>query len=195
MATAVQITRDEMVDFLSAKGFSEIKLPRTREMVMAKVVDNTKGREICLRIYTSIDGNKSRITGSDAIRSVLVTKVDGDVKVIGSDRRVHRVEGWRHNLSNRIDNWRQQLGPACPSCGRATITKHSKRGPFWGCSAFPVCRGSVSVKPVAPKPSSTPAVATEWQMGEVDFSPEETIGGLEARPGLESLVDSMMDGE
>ena len=36
--------------------------------------------------------------------------------------------------------------PACPECGRAMIRRTSRDGkPFWGCSAYPKCRGHRNV--------------------------------------------------
>lgn len=146
MATAVEISLRDMDEFLSRQGFSVIpNLPRTREVVYGKVV----GANLCLRVYTSIEGGSSRGVGEDAIRTVLVARVEGEVKLVGSDRRVHRVEGWRKNLQSRLDGWAEQLGPACPKCGLPTVKRRSKRGPFWGCSNYPVCR---SVTPVVTVP-------------------------------------------
>jgi hypothetical protein len=136
MATAVEINRRDMDTFLVAQGFQEVNVPGTKERVYSKFVD--KG--VCLRVYTSIVGESSRGTSEDAIRTVLVTKVGADVKIIGADRRVHRVEGWRANLQNRLDGWREQLGPACPKCQGATVRRQSRKGPFWGCCKYPVCK-------------------------------------------------------
>lgn len=30
----------------------------------------------------------------------------------------------------------------CPRCNAPTVLKHGKRGPFYGCTRFPHCRGS-----------------------------------------------------
>jgi len=32
--------------------------------------------------------------------------------------------------------------PACPECGKPMRRRRSKKGDFWGCSAYPDCRGS-----------------------------------------------------
>lgn len=152
MATAVEISRRDMDTFLVAQGFQEIQVKGTKERVYSKFVD--KG--VCLRVYTSIVGESSRGTGEDAIRTVLVTKVGTDIKIIGGDRRVHRVEGWRNNLQNRLDGWRDQLGPACPKCQGATVRRRSRKGPFWGCCKYPVCK---TVQPIqVPTRPARPAV-------------------------------------
>lgn len=141
MATAVEVRWNEISDFLSKQGFQEVRVPGTHERVMSKFVD----KNLCLRVYTSVEGESSRGVGEDAIRTVLVVRINGDVKVIGADRRVHRVSGWRKNLQDRLDRWREQLGPACPKCRAATVRKRSRRGPFWGCCKYPVCK---TVQPI-----------------------------------------------
>lgn len=35
--------------------------------------------------------------------------------------------------------------PACPACARPMVRRQSRRGPFWGCSAYPTCRGLVDI--------------------------------------------------
>lgn len=157
MAESIIITRKDMDAFLTAQGFQVVEgLAGTKEIVYGKVV----GDELCLRVYTSVVDESSRGNGEDAIRTVLVKRmlneVSGkqEVKIIGSDKRVHRVVGWRKNLQNRLDNWSEQLGPACPKCGKVTVQRTSRKGPFWGCSNYPVCVSIQSIVPVkqAPKP-------------------------------------------
>lgn len=142
MARSILINRQDMVDFLTERGFQEIKLPGTKELVMGRIVQPG----LCLRVYTSVVGEQSRDNGEDAIRTVLVAKVEGDVKIIGSDRRVHRVEGWKDNLNRLIEGWRDMLGAPCPVCGAPTVRKKGRRYDFWGCSRFPICRGSIPNK-------------------------------------------------
>jgi hypothetical protein len=157
MAKSIIITRQEMDTFLKPRGFQIVEVPGTKEIVYSKIVDH----EMCLRVYTSIVNGESRSNGEDAIRVVLVTRaineVTGkyEVKIIGSDRRVHRVIGWRANLQNRLDNWRDQLGPACPNCGRVTVQRRSRKGPFWGCSGYPIC---VSIQPIVPVKAPKPVL-------------------------------------
>lgn len=160
MAVSVIIPRDEMVKFLEDRGFKPVTIPGTKELVFGLVVD--PANEICLRVYTSVVDGGSRGKGEDAIRCVLVKRVENEqtgnkeIKIIGADKRVHRVRGWRENLTNRLDHWREQLGPACPKCGSVTVQKVSGRGPFWGCSNYPVCKSVQSIQPVQHKPRPTP---------------------------------------
>jgi len=32
--------------------------------------------------------------------------------------------------------------PRCPECGKTMKPRSSRRGDFWGCSAYPKCRGT-----------------------------------------------------
>ena len=32
--------------------------------------------------------------------------------------------------------------PDCPECGKPMRRRSSAKGPFWGCSAYPGCRGT-----------------------------------------------------
>jgi hypothetical protein len=147
MTKAVTITVTEMDEFLTGRGFQRIHLPGVHEHVYGRIMD----KEICLRIYTSIEGMISRGTGSDAIRCVLMHRdTDGVIRLIGADKRVHRVQGWRINLAQRINNWREMLGPPCPKCGKPTQARESKRGPFWGCIGYPQC---VTFQPIERKPA------------------------------------------
>ncbi|WP_413730173.1 DNA topoisomerase III [Sodalis sp. RH22] len=36
-------------------------------------------------------------------------------------------------------------GPACPQCGAATRQRTGKSGPFWSCSRYPDCQGTIAV--------------------------------------------------
>jgi DNA topoisomerase-3 len=37
-------------------------------------------------------------------------------------------------------------GPACPLCGSVTRHRSGKTGPFWSCSRYPDCKGSVPIQ-------------------------------------------------
>lgn len=38
----------------------------------------------------------------------------------------------------------QENGPQCPLCGSKTVLRKGTSGPFFGCSKFPKCKGTVS---------------------------------------------------
>jgi len=38
------------------------------------------------------------------------------------------------------------IGPRrCPICGAAMVRRHGSCGPFWGCAAYPYCRGTRNI--------------------------------------------------
>lgn len=183
MAIAVEVTRSDMHAFLTTQGFQEIQVPGTKERVYSKVVD--KG--LCQRVLTSIVGESSRGVGDDAIRVQLVVKVDGQVRLVGMDKRVHRVEGWRKNLQIRLDRWREQLGPSCPKCGAATVQRTSRRGPFWGCCRYPQCNSIQPVRAV----KSIPAPGERG--GEHESAAQARRDKLEEALSLERTISKAME--
>jgi hypothetical protein len=195
MAVPVEISRRQFEEFILPLGFSvldpnvSVDLRGTRELVYGRIV----GKGLSLRVYSSIvpdtgdpDGGRSRGLGEDAIRVALVARVgagvNSRVKGVGSDRRVHRVAGWRENLQNRLDNWVELRGPACPVCGGPTMRAKGRTGPFWGCANYPACRGSCPVSPVSHAPRAASVAVGAG-----------SIGGLGDEPfgvRLDALLDS-----
>lgn len=225
MAVAVSITREEFEEFLLPKGFVLLDpsvstdLRGVRELVYGKIVD--KG--LSLRVYSSIvpatdgSGGRSRDLGEDAIRVALVARVagsgnpgsPGEIRGVGSDRRVHRVAGWRKNLQERLDNWSDMLGPSCPKCGGHTVRRVSGRGPFWGCANYPACRtvqpitvrtekhGSASADAGSrARPISARGRVGACVHGTCTVGGGDSLGGLGEAPfGVELDYDSLRDGD
>lgn len=44
-------------------------------------------------------------------------------------------------MSARLEARADPDAPSCPECGEAMRKRTSSRGPFWGCSAYPQCKG------------------------------------------------------
>ncbi len=137
MAQFVTISQSEMAELLGRNGFVKIEVPGVFEEVWSLRVD----RNLCVRVYTTIEGTRSRSNGTDSIKVCLVSRTPDDiVRGVGSTKRVHRVVGWATNLQKRIDRWKEELlGPIC-SCGCYMVAKTSRRGHFWGCSNYPKCK-------------------------------------------------------
>jgi hypothetical protein len=130
---------------------------RTGEMVYGKRVwMQGSTRQLTLRVYTTIDpwAGEARKKGSDAIRVALfwreiLTNEGGDeeakpAKLIGGDTKCLRVEGWRGNLGDRLQNWPDLLGPECPRCQRPMAEREYQGSKFWGCTGYPVCKATIN---------------------------------------------------
>ncbi|HSV99727.1 MAG TPA: four helix bundle suffix domain-containing protein [Sedimentisphaerales bacterium] len=60
--------------------------------------------------------------------------------------------GFRERLTAKRIETREKgkpSGPECPSCGKAMRRRKSAKGLFWGCSAFPECKGT---RPIQEEP-------------------------------------------
>ncbi len=49
---------------------------------------------------------------------------------------------------NAVTPKQDQKAPICPECGERMTWRVSKRGPFWGCSMYPNCKGIVPIQDV-----------------------------------------------
>ncbi len=148
MAKFTEIALADMDAFLVERGFKRLVLPGTVEATYGKrVYCQGDDMQLTLRVYTSItDRHGTREKGSDAIRVCLFYRqiivagngdeTAADPRLIGGDRRVHRVMGWRNNLQNRLDNWPEMLGPKCYKCHLPMVEREGKRGKFWGCIGY-----------------------------------------------------------
>ncbi len=142
MAHYTNITALEMDKFLQDLGFKPVELSGTKERVYGKIIRP----KTCLRVYTGIEEANSRGVGKDAIRCGVFVKDGEQVKKLGGDKRVHRVEGWRDNLRKRIDHVTNKFSEEvwCPDCGAPMAQRENKqtKGHFWGCTQYPACRGT-----------------------------------------------------
>ncbi len=162
----VVIQARDIISHLEAQGFHRLLLPDTKEIVMGKakrlmqVTEDGKPypdgwvMPLSIRVYTSITLGGQREKGKDAIRvAVFALRSVDDNKtnafMLGGDKRVHRVKGWRDNLQDRIDNWMHCIEPFCPECSAPMILHKPEKGanqftPFYGCIRFRTnkCRGA-----------------------------------------------------
>ena len=135
------VTQSEIEEHLLPQGFKQITVAGAVELVYAKRVDRDN-LQLSLRVYSGINpSGNSRGCGEDAMRcAIFWRKPDGSVKMAGGSKRVHRVQGWRKNLQNRLDRWEELLGPSCPECGSPMVERDGKNGKFYGCSDYPLCK-------------------------------------------------------
>lgn len=122
-------------------GFYLIDLPNTFELVYAKRVNV----DLSLRVYSTIQkgGDMARSKGKDSIKVALFWKKTPESQpiIIGTQRKVLRVLGWRANLLERINMWRELIGPACEKCGAPTVERKARGNTFFGCGNYPACKG------------------------------------------------------
>ncbi len=104
-----------------------------------------RGRDIRLRIYSSVDKNTgmSRPKGEDCIKLVLMR---GDYFYWTTMRKVYRVEGWRGQLGSLIQRyfglWTKLI---CRRCGRMLVERVSGYGKFYSCEGYPLCKEKLSL--------------------------------------------------
>lgn len=157
MAQAVTITFKEFDTFITARKFQPIDVPGTNEIVYARsyTIDAEhydKPVHLSLRVYSTIEDDVSRAAGDDAIRvAVYALQRNDTIIMLGITKRVHRVAGWRENLTKRLDNWQTDLiAMRCPQCQAPTVIRKPGRGQTWiafyGCCRYPVCRGTLPYK-------------------------------------------------
>lgn len=158
-AEYVVIQARDIISHLEVQGFRRLLLPDTKEIVMGKakrLIQVTEDGQpypdgwvmpLSIRVYTSITLGGQRKKGKDAIRVCVfaLQSMDDDETnafMLGGDRRVHRVRGWRDNLQDRIDNWAQCIEPFCPICAAPMSLKKPRANaqrtftPFYGCVRF-----------------------------------------------------------
>ncbi len=150
---AVTITAEQMDKLLSILNFRTISLPGTKELVYARGFHRLCADGFTLqcsqRVYTTIENGVSRPLGDDAIHvSVWCVAPRGDIIMLGGSKRVHRMENWRSNLVDRINQRDEMMKPFCPVCGAPMLLKKPRKAgawqPFYGCIRFPQCTGSIS---------------------------------------------------
>lgn len=57
----------------------------------------------------------------------------------------------------RLEARAEPGAPSCPECGEAMRKRTSKRGPFWGCGAYPKCKGVRTIEETPGGASTHPA--------------------------------------
>jgi four helix bundle suffix protein len=68
-------------------------------------------------------------------------------KLYGARRR-----GRGSDRSDKSDKLDKSGGPACPKCGQRMVQRIARKGPragqpFWGCSGYPDCKGTLAISP------------------------------------------------
>jgi uncharacterized protein YlaI len=138
------ITFLEMASFLQEKGFNYFSDRNAQEIVFEKVMKGSHGKNCFIRVYTSIDKRTkiTRAVGNDAIRVIVL---DDKATIFYGEGRVNRTQNWKDNLTKRLNNW-SELIYYCPQCHNPLRKRAGKYGKFWGCSTYPLCGYTESIK-------------------------------------------------
>jgi ssDNA-binding Zn-finger/Zn-ribbon topoisomerase 1 len=129
------VSQAEMEAFLLPKGFRQMTLPGTAELVYGKRIN--KGRHaISIRVYTAINpSGVARACGEDAIRVSAFTLFQGEPVSVGKSQKVLRITTWAKNLDAALSRWDAEW-KECPACGHPMVLRNGKHGDFWGCSTY-----------------------------------------------------------
>jgi hypothetical protein len=78
--------------------------------------------------------------GADAIRHCFRSRISNELEPMEISNELEPMESAT----------KRYFTPDCPKCGSRTVLRYSKKGynpgkPFWGCSTFPNCRGTLSI--------------------------------------------------
>lgn len=153
MAEFYPISREEMEDLLfNSLNFNPehnpLNMPRAGELVYGRGFKHFD-LSLTIRVYSSIaHGGTARAVGSDAIRCCLLyRRPDGEIRAIGKAKRVHRVKGWRKNLTNRIEAMKALVNGIvlCPQCNQPMAKRSGTNGEFYGCTDYPQCTGTRNI--------------------------------------------------
>ena len=137
---------------VTAKGGRVVEGVQGREVVVDVV---PPGGRAMVRVYTSLasGADTARGCGEDAVRLVVGVLGERGFRPMAEAEKILRTAPraaadrpgvFLARLTERLrDAYRQAATvPACPTCGRAMVRRESAGGPFYGCSGFPVCRGT-----------------------------------------------------
>lgn len=156
-ATYHQISRIEFENVLAEYGgFERITNPGAKEIVYHL---ETEHENIDLRIYSSLTNDGfARGAGGDSIKIVPWDSYHD--RPLGKTKRTHRIDTWAKNFGAKVEDLLSRVesgewdvetesdeeAPYCPDCGRSMVHREGKYGTFYGCPAFPRCRGTMSEK-------------------------------------------------
>lgn len=147
-AQYVRISLDDFDAFMEGQLFERIDTQHG-EYVYERTFRNVDAK---IKVFSSISANgMARKKGGDAIRVVVLYKHADKWIPTGKNKRVHRVENWRANLADRIEDVRKDVHPMpCPQCGSPMLKREGRHGPFYSCSMWPKtgCSGKASAENV-----------------------------------------------
>jgi ssDNA-binding Zn-finger/Zn-ribbon topoisomerase 1 len=147
------------------------------ELCYAVPIKNTNKR---LVIRSSIDHTgQAAATGEDSIRvwAEYWHEKARTWRPLGKDSKAWttRLPGWQERLKDRLRKcWKvaqvdskpkvESGAEICPECGAGMLLRTNRitEVPFWGCSNYPRCKGSMSVTSAPSAPSVAPETTKEF---------------------------------
>jgi len=145
----------DLEDYLVQKGCIPWSIhERDRQAVMAIMLGEFEYTEDLLHDYWVFLLKEKRKfdpwleQGDDiAAANALILLIQRATGLLG--RQLTRLEddfvasgGFREKMTSaRLEARAEPDTPACPDCGAAMSHRRSAKGPFWGCSKYPQCRG------------------------------------------------------
>ncbi len=172
------VTALDIEKVLIPLGFLRVNLNNTAEITFSKIIQFEGAPTVIRIYTGILKTTgESRGAGQDAIRVCLGRAHDGgDVRIFKTLQTVRRNGTWAIHLLDRINSIGNGLADvptpeltendllagrtkvmapptgqaiACPICGAKMVgPKPSRKGPFYGCSHFPSCRGSRNLSDV-----------------------------------------------
>ena len=143
--TFVRFNKLEFERSISGWAFVEVNLKGTWEYVYDIVVPGVTGYAI--RIYSSIDKitSFSRDMGTDAIRLMIIKS--NDYTHFGDQQKILRTTGWQKRVSSRILSLIEHVQSTfCAKCNSVMLIRSGVHGKFMGCSRYPTCTYTTSLK-------------------------------------------------
>ena len=114
------------------------------EVYQIKVTTN-----VYIEIRSSVGSNGfAKSDGEDSIRCSLLYKRVKGVIPLGKASRTNRIAGWEIRLKDKLrELYRDGFATrTCKICGSLLALRHGKNGDFYGCTNYPECKHTESVK-------------------------------------------------
>ena len=153
----VEISKDQMDSVLIADcGFQIVPTAGTWEYVYQRQVSTRGGQkfQMAVKVLSSVDlnSNRTRPMGEDSIKVMLMNMARPEFPQglpistkhwPQATQRLFRTKNALPSLKLACQTmFRTGIAIACPLCMGPLLPRKSQKGPFYGCSTFPVCWGT-----------------------------------------------------
>lgn len=144
--TAINKQEFEQALAETSLDFKEANYNWSGELIYEATSDNGV---FTLRVYSSLSKRtgEAREKGSDAIRTVVLHTESG--RPVLKEKRTNRIKTWKKNLKKKIENLTRRHTDVnmCSECGEPMVIRTNQDDEeFLGCSAYPDCKNTESLK-------------------------------------------------